>query len=89
MKRTYPYHGFEVEVGVEAGFHWQKGASMSSYGYIAIVRIVKTGATLAHFTPLRLGESGGHSFSTEGAAIMGGYSAGRRLVDDLLRAEST
>jgi hypothetical protein len=88
MKRVYEYHGHAVEVSTEAGFRWQADAPISSYGFIAIVRISRAGATLAQFSPLRLGDSGGHSFMSEAEALMGGYSAGRRLVDDLLNSET-
>jgi hypothetical protein len=39
---------------------------------------------MAEFSPLRFGEAGGHPFVTEADALMGGYSAARRIVDDLV-----
>jgi hypothetical protein len=84
MNRTYHYHGFDVEVAVEADSNWQAGRSaLSSAGYVAVVRICKAGAALAVFSPLRFGESQGKPFLSEADALMGGYSAGRRIVDDL------
>ncbi|AXL50902.1 hypothetical protein DSC91_003311 [Paraburkholderia caffeinilytica] len=84
MNRTYHYHGFDVEVAVETDFSWQAGRSaLSSAGYVAVVRICKAGAALAVFSPLRFGESQGKPFFSEADALMGGYSAGRRIVDDL------
>ena len=84
MNRTYHYHGFDVEVAVEADLSWQvERSALSSAGYVAVVRICKAGAALAVFSPLRFGESQGKPFLSEADALMGGYSAGRRIVDDL------
>ncbi|CAE6737223.1 hypothetical protein [Paraburkholderia haematera] len=84
MNRTYHYHGFDVEVTVEADFGWQvERSALSSAGYVAVVRICKAGAALAVFSPLRFGETQGRPFLSEADALMGGYSAGRRIVDDL------
>jgi len=43
---------------------------------------------MAVFSPLRFGEAGGHPFASEADALMGGYSAARRIVDDLFSDES-
>ncbi|MCP2091305.1 UNVERIFIED_ORG: hypothetical protein J2Y81_007392 [Paraburkholderia sediminicola] len=80
MNRTYHHHGFDVEVAVETASSWQAGRSA---GYVAVVRICKAGAALAVFSPLRFGESQGKPFFSEADALMGGYSAGQRIVDDL------
>ena len=83
MNRTYHYHAFDVEVAIEADFSWLGGRSaLSRVGYVAVVRICKAGAALAVFSPLRFGESPGKPFLSEADALMGGYSAGRRIVDD-------
>jgi hypothetical protein len=50
---------------------------------VAVARIRKSGVSVAVFSPLRFGESRGESFFSETNALMGGYSAGRRIVDDL------
>ena len=87
MNRTYHNHGFDVEVAVEADFSWQVGRSpLSSEGYVAVVRISKAGASVAVFSPLRFGESPGKPFFSEADALTGGYSAGRRIVDDLFNS---
>jgi hypothetical protein len=39
---------------------------------------------MAVFSPLRFGGVGGHPFATKADALMGGHSAARRIVDDLL-----
>jgi hypothetical protein len=38
------------------------------------------------FSPLRFSESQGKPFLSEADALMGGYSAGRRIVDDLFNS---
>jgi hypothetical protein len=85
MSQTYEYHGFDIAVAVETDLS-QKDASgvRASAGYVAIVTISRTGAAVAIFSPLRFGESQGKPFISEIDALMSGYSAGRRVVDDLL-----
>ena len=84
MSRTYQYQGFDVEVVVEVDVTWKgEQAAMGKVGYVAVVRICKAGAAVAVFSPLRLGESQGKPFLSEADALMGGGSAGRRIVDDL------
>ena len=89
MTRTYEYHGYTLVVAVESDLSWrQAGGTAARVGYVAIVRIFQAGATLAVFSPLRFGEARGHLFATEAEALMGGYSAARRMVDDLLTHNS-
>jgi hypothetical protein len=38
------------------------------------------------FSPLRFGESQGKPFLSEADALMAGYSAGQRIVDDLFNS---
>ena len=85
MNCTFQYQGFDIEVAVEADFNWRGGrAATQEAGYVAVVRICKAGAAVAVFSPLRFGESQGKPFLSEADALMGGHSAGRRIVDDLL-----
>jgi hypothetical protein len=87
MSRTHQYQGFDVEVAVEADFTWNGGRTgTGEVGYVAVVRICKAGAAVAVFSPLRFGESQGKPFLSEADALMGGYSAGRRIVDDLFHS---
>jgi hypothetical protein len=53
-----------------------------------VVTISRTGAAVSTFSPLRLGDSNGKSFSSDTDALMVGYSAARRIVDDLLGADT-
>ncbi|AXF18940.1 hypothetical protein [Paraburkholderia caledonica] len=87
MSRTYHYQGFDIEVAVETDFNWKGGPSATtSVGFVAVVRIGKAGASIAVFSPLRFGESQGKAFLSEADALMGGYTAGRRVVDDLFNS---
>ena len=84
MSRTYQYQGFDVEVAVEVDVTWKgRQAATGEVGYVAVVRICKAGAAVAVFSPLRFGDSQGKPFLCEADALMGGCSAGRRIVDDL------
>jgi hypothetical protein len=88
MSRTYEYHGYTLVVAVESDSSWrQAGRSAAHVGYVAIVRIFQAGNAMAVFSPLRFGEAGGHPFATEADALIGGYSAARRIVDDLFSHE--
>ena len=85
MSRTYQYLGFDIELAVETDFSWKGGrGAMTAVGYVAVVRISKAGTAVAIFSPVRFGEVKGKAFLSEADALMGGYSAGRRIVDDLL-----
>lgn len=87
MIRTYEYKDFTVEVAVQSNFS-SALKKRNSIGYVVVATIARTGTTVAIFSPLRLGDSGGRSFSNESEALMTGYSAARRLVEDLLEAGS-
>ena len=85
MNQTYQYQGFDIAVAVETELSRKDTSGVPvSIGYVAIVTISRTGAAVAVFSPLRFGESQGKPFISEIDALMSGYSAGRRVVDDLL-----
>ncbi|CAE6772276.1 hypothetical protein M0D68_18835 [Paraburkholderia sp. SEWSISQ10-3 4] len=88
MTRTYEYHGYTLVVAVESDLSSQLGGAAACVGYVAIVRIFQADNAVAMFSPLRFGEAGGLPFVTEADALMGGYSAARRIVDDLFSHES-
>ncbi|MFM0211347.1 hypothetical protein PQQ96_28525 [Paraburkholderia sediminicola] len=89
MTRTYEYHGYTLVVAIESDFSWPVGGNAAArVGYVAIVRIFQAGTAVAVFSPPRFGEAGGRPFATEAEALMGGYSAARRIVDDLFSHES-
>lgn len=84
MSRTYHYHGFDIEVAVETDLSWKaRPSATTSMGFVAVVRICKAGASVAVFSPLRFGESRGKPFFSEADALMSGFSAGQRIIDDL------
>jgi len=89
MKRTYEYHGYTLVVDIESDFSWSVERNAAArLGFVAIVRIFQAENAVAIFSPLRFGEAGGRPFSTEADALMGGYSAARRIVDDLFSHKS-
>ena len=90
MQRTYEYKGFTLDVCVEADFRMPTPHHRStSVGYVALVKILHDDAPLAALSPLRLGDSAGHPFGSEVEALMGGYSAARKIVDDLAAQDAT
>lgn len=89
MMRTYEYHGFTLQIAVESGFSFLPVRQPTTrHGYVAIVRVFQAGNAVAILSPLRFGEAGGRPFDTEVDALMGGYSAARRIVDDLFGQET-
>jgi hypothetical protein len=89
MSHTYHYQGFDIEVAVETDYTWKPGRSaMARMGYAVVVRISRAGSAVAIFSPLRFGDSPGKPFFSEVDALMGGYSAGRRIVEDLFTAKT-
>ncbi|WP_296650026.1 hypothetical protein [Paraburkholderia sp.] len=88
MLRSYEYNGFTLEVSVEVDVSIQLGKGMQSVpGYVAVVRVFRDRSAVAIFSPLRFGEVRGRAFATEADALMGGYSAARKIVDDLFSHE--
>ncbi len=84
MPRSYEYNGFTLEVSVEIDVSIRTNRrAPAQHGFVAIVRIFKEGTAIAIFSPLRFGEAGGRPFATEADALMGGYSAACKIVDDL------
>ncbi|WP_248295131.1 hypothetical protein [Paraburkholderia sp. UYCP14C] len=84
MMRTYEYHGFTIEVTVETDFTLRPaGRAAVRTRYTAVVHVYQAGNAVATFSPLRFDAAGGRRFDTEADALMAGYSAARRIVDDL------
>lgn len=85
MQRSYRHNGFTLEVSIEVRMTIGPNTrAPTQEGYVAVVRIFKEGNTVAVFSPLRFGEVGGRPFATQADALMGGYSAACKVVDDLL-----
>lgn len=86
MTRSYDYEGFTLEISVESDISiGPKKLEPTRPGYVAVVRIFQKANNIVVFSPLRFGEAGGRPFATEADALMGGYSAACKLVDDLFR----
>ncbi|HTH60396.1 MAG TPA: hypothetical protein VL689_09595 [Paraburkholderia sp.] len=89
MQRTYEYRGFTLDVSVEADFKVSKpGHPVSAVGYVALVKILHGDDPITAITPLRLGDLAGRPFASDADALMGGYSAARKLVDDLFSGDA-
>ncbi|WP_027796001.1 hypothetical protein [Paraburkholderia acidipaludis] len=89
MMRSYEYHGYTLEVTTETEFKTRASQPRpTDSGFVAVVRIFRAGATVAAFSPLRFGEVAGRPFATEADALMGGYSAARKIVDDLFGSDA-
>jgi hypothetical protein len=85
MQRTYPYNGFEVTVALEPVWV-PSGSAVPSppNGFVAIVSIGVTGLPTPLVSPIRLMNDNQKPFGTEAAALMAGFSAGQRVIDDTL-----
>lgn len=84
MTQTFEYQGFTLVVNVEADYGWERNASPTRRaGFVSTVRILRAGTAVALFSPLRFGDAGGRPFATEADALMGGYGAAQKIVDDL------
>jgi hypothetical protein len=89
MGRTYHYKGYTLEVTVESNSSQPRQiARTPAPAYVAVVTVQRTGIPVAIFSPLRLGNEAGRAFLTEGDALLSGYGAARRIVDDLLAIDA-
>jgi hypothetical protein len=87
MKRVYEYKGFQIDVEAEPVWKSSHGISLAApEGYLAVVRISTRTAAVPIFTPLRLTAERSNPFATEAEALMAGYSAGQRVIDDAATA---
>jgi hypothetical protein len=85
MKRTYEYRGYAIHVGVEAdGAVPLERSPLKRPRYAAIVRIAANDSAAPSSPTLKIADAGGLAFGSDIDALMGGYSAARRLVDALL-----
>jgi hypothetical protein len=85
MKRTYNYKGYEVTVELEPVWEAVGGVTLlPPRGFVAVVHIRAAGAVRPMVGPIRLTADSQHPFATEAEALMAGYSAGQRVVDDTL-----
>ncbi|MBB5460163.1 hypothetical protein [Paraburkholderia sp. Cpub6] len=82
MQRTYRYKGFEVSVDLEPV--WEStGSAVPSLpiGFVANVSIAGKGMPNSLTLPIRVTNDNKKLFGTEAAALMAGFSAAQRLID--------
>ncbi|TCG08401.1 hypothetical protein BZM27_12745 [Paraburkholderia steynii] len=87
MDRIYPYKGYTIRVTVEP--HTEpalRGVMMRETGFASVVEVFRADATVPGFSPVRLTDADGRWFGAEADALMGGFSAGQRMVEDLLKS---
>jgi len=84
MFRHYEYKGFAVSVAVEVRACIARG-NQPRESFTAVVQVARVPATAPLTVPLRLAGRTGTPFQTEADALMGGYTAGQMLIDELLR----
>ncbi|REG51019.1 hypothetical protein B0G80_7498 [Paraburkholderia sp. BL6669N2] len=83
MKKTYRYKGFEVAVELEAMREISGNVTLlPPKGFVAIVYVKNVnGHPVA--PPVRLTEERQRPFATHADALMAGFSAGQRIIDDM------
>ncbi|MFP3709113.1 hypothetical protein SB783_34405 [Paraburkholderia sp. SIMBA_009] len=57
---------------------------LSPKGFLTVVHIVMVGMTRPMVAPIRLSAEGQCPFASEAEALMAGFSAGQRFIDDTL-----
>ena len=86
MERAYPYKGYYIRICIEACTEpVVKGVVSPDVCFVSVVKILRIGESIPVLPPLRLGETGNQRLETLADAILGGFAAGRRLVDELLQ----
>lgn len=84
MNRTYEYRGYAIRVGVETkGTLPLERPEIERPRYAAVVSIAANGK-LALPSRLKIENAAGLPFSSDIDALMGGYSAACRLIDEQL-----
>ncbi|EUC14625.1 hypothetical protein SAMN05446935_2351 [Burkholderia sp. YR290] len=85
MHRTHLYKSCMVRVTVEPHAEPSPhGPLIREAGFTSIVGIFD-GSMAGRISPLRVTDADGGWFGTEADALMHGFSAGQRIVDDSLR----
>ncbi|MEM5422055.1 MULTISPECIES: hypothetical protein [Paraburkholderia] len=86
MNRTYEYRGYAIRVGVEAnGTLPLERLEIERPRYAAVVSIAAIDERAVP-SPLRIDNAAGLPFHSDIDALMGGYSAACRLIDEQLAA---
>lgn len=83
MRHSYEYKGFQITVELEAVPEFKDRVVLATSGcFLAIVQVKTANAGIPLFAPVRLADDRSSYFATEAEALMAGYTAGQRLVDD-------
>ncbi|WP_396328675.1 hypothetical protein [Burkholderia anthina] len=85
MNRIYTYKGFTITVDLEPV--WEASGNVTLLpprGFIAVVNIKMAGMVRPMVAPIRLTADNQQPFAKEADALMAGFSAGQRVVDDTL-----
>ncbi|SEB95397.1 hypothetical protein [Paraburkholderia caballeronis] len=89
MKRSYDYRGHTIEVTVEIDSGRGPQRHVQHIGFVAVVRVLRTGSPLAFFSPLRIGAQRGYPFTSADDAFDGGFIAGQRIIEDLMLPDAS
>ncbi|RAR68140.1 hypothetical protein C7401_101379 [Paraburkholderia unamae] len=93
MNRTYEYRGYAIHVGVEAnGAVPLERTEVKRPRYAAVVTVSTLAANDATASPtraLKIGDAAGIPFQSDIDALMGGYSAACRLIDEQFAETAT
>ncbi|GAB7522702.1 hypothetical protein [Paraburkholderia sp. 2C] len=84
MFRRYEYKGFVVSIAVETTCREQLRTPYTQR-FLATVQVANRSAAIPLTAPLHLAGRTGEDFRSEADALMGGYAAGQRLIDEILR----
>jgi hypothetical protein len=84
MHRTYGYRDFIIEVDTESVGRLASGKVLSlPAGYVAVVHITSAVSTETIQT-LRVDRDNGSPFATAVEALMRGYGAAERVIDEVI-----
>jgi hypothetical protein len=84
MRRAYNYRGFEATIEVESVPAVIVAGSVVASGGLVVKIAVRHRLSGREFPPAQLSDEGELTFATEAEALMAGFSAAQRLIDDEL-----
>ncbi|CAB3795327.1 hypothetical protein LMG28614_04152 [Paraburkholderia ultramafica] len=84
MRRAYDYRGFEATIEVESVPAVIVAGSVVAAGGLVVKIAVRHRLSGRELPPVRLSDEGQRTFANEAEALMAGFSAAQRLIDDEL-----
>ncbi|REG48545.1 hypothetical protein B0G80_4785 [Paraburkholderia sp. BL6669N2] len=84
MRRAYHYRGFEATIEVESVPAVIVAGSVVASGGLVVKVTVRHPPSGREFPPAQLLDEGEPTFATEAEALMAGFGAAQRLIDDAL-----